>query len=177
MALTLRKSTKETIEQKYKKHFEEISSICKEKGWGDPHSYARGKEIYAAIALGHTVAEEYSGPDAFGLDGEEMEYKSTIDKNCKGSYTGISVKDTWPEQLNYLTKEKLGKYEHYYNRFKDGVLVESWMMPGAKVLELLTPKLKKSFEKLKSNKKQKADPRLSAQITWTEIKTYGTKVI
>ena len=43
--------------------------------------------------LKHKVAETYSGPDGIDCDGE-CEYKSTIDKNIKATYNGISVQDT-----------------------------------------------------------------------------------
>jgi len=163
-----------TPEQKYRKHYERMAQLCKENDWGDPFSYARSKEIYAAIALGHTVADTFSGGDAVNQNGDEVEYKSTIGKNCKGSYTGISVQTTWEEQKRYLFEEKLAKYpEHYYNRFSEGKLVESWMMSGTDVYNILLPKLEGKFSTVLSKK----DPRLSANITWSEIKQYGTKVI
>ena len=74
----------------------------------------------------------------------------------------------------WLVEEKLAKYpKHYYNRFKDGKLVESWEMSGQDVYNILTPKLKSKFATVLSKK----DPRLSANITWSEIKQYGRKVI
>lgn len=161
-------------EQEYKELYERMATLCAEQKWGDPFSYARSKEIYAAIALGHTVATTLSGADAINAAGQEVEYKSTIGKRCQGSYTGISVQSTWPEQVAYLKNEKLEKYpEHYYNRFSGGRLVESWKMSGAKVFELLTPKLKNKYGTVL----QKKDPRLGANITWKEIKKYGKQVI
>jgi len=163
-----------TPEQKYQNLYENIAQLCEEQGWGDPFSYARSKEINAAIVLGHTVAQTFSGADAFNQKGEPVEYKSTTSKNPKGAYTGISVQPTWKEQEAYLEKEKIAKYpEHYYNRFNKGKLVESWKMSGKTVFKLLKPKLRKKFDTVL----QKKDPRLSANITWTEIKKYGTKVI
>ena len=160
-------------QKEFYKTFKKLSQICEEMGWGDPHSYARGREIYAACALGHNVAKEYSGADAYDSDGKELEYKSTIAKNCKGAYTGISVKNTWEEQVKYLKEEKILKYTwHYYNRFENGQLVESWKMSGQKVYELLLPKIKKAFNK----DSKSADPRLAASITWGEIKKHGTKI-
>jgi len=83
------------------------------------------------------------------------------------------VQPTWEEQEKYLTDKKIGKYpEHFYNRFNGGKLVESWKMDGKTVLRLLTPKLRRKFDTVL----QKKDPRLSAEITWTEIKKHGTKV-
>lgn len=159
--------------QEYRKLYERMAQLCEEQGWGDPFSYARSKEIYAATVLGHTVADTFSGADAVNQDGDEVEYKSTIGKTCKGSYTGISVQETWQEQERYLFEEKLAKYpEHFYNRFEDGRLVESWKMSGIDVYDNLLPKLKKAYTTVLSKK----DPRLSANITWAEIKKYGTLV-
>ena len=72
-------------EQEYLHLFERMAQISEEQSWGDPFSYARSKEILAAIALGHQVATDYSGADAFNERGEEVEYKSTIGSNCRGS--------------------------------------------------------------------------------------------
>ena len=72
-----------------------------------------------------------------------------------------------------MEEEKIAKYpEHFYNRFSNGRLVESWKMDGKKVFEILKPKLRKKFDTVL----QKKDPRLSANVTWTEIKKYGKKV-
>jgi len=160
-------------EQEYCMMFERMAELCEEQGWGDPFSYARSKEIYAACVLGHQLADTYSGADAINEKGEGCEYKSTIGPRCQGTYTGISVQSTWPEQDRYLYEEKLAKYpEHYYNRFEEGRMVESWKMKGTDVYAVLQPKLKKKFPDVLKKK----DPRLSANITWTEIKKLGTPV-
>ena len=39
--------------------YEQMYKLCKDNKWGDPFSYARGKEIYMANKLGHTVAQHY----------------------------------------------------------------------------------------------------------------------
>jgi hypothetical protein len=162
-----------TPEQKYRNLYESMAQLCADQGWGDPFSYARSKEIYAATVLGHNVAQTFSGADAFNQQGDPVEYKSTINKNNKGSYTGISVQPTWEEQERYLREEKLAKYsEHYYNRFEDGKLAESWKMSGEDVFNLLLPKLKAKFPTVLTKK----DPRLSANITWKEIQDKGTPV-
>ena len=161
-------------EQRFHRLYEEMEQLCKQQGWGDPFSYARAKEIYAATVLGHRVAPTLSGADAFNQKGEPIEYKSTIGKNCKGSYTGISVQDTWDEQEKYLFNDKIAKYpEHYFNRFHEGRLVESWMMRGVDVFNTLLPKLKSKYPNVLTKK----DPRLSANITWTEIQAQGTRSI
>ena len=164
-----------TPEQRYKQLYEEMARLCEEQDWGDPFSYARSKEIYAACVLGHSVANTYSGEDAINkANNNECEYKSTIGPRCQGAYTGISVQDTWEEQDRYLLEEKIAKYpEHYYNRFEGGRMVESWMMSGIDVYNTLRPKLKKSYP----NVLDKKDPRLSATITWSEIQQHGIKVI
>jgi hypothetical protein len=163
-----------TPEQEYRDLFERMAQLCYEQGWGDPFSYARSKEIYAATVLGHRVAGTFSGADAIGPNGEEYEYKSTIDKRCKGSYTGISVQPTWEEQEDYLRNEKIGKYpKHYYNRFEGGKLVESWEMDAKDVLDTLLPKMKRNY----TNTLNKKDPRLSANVCWGEIEDKGRRVI
>tara|TARA_A100001515_G_C4425833_1_gene162004 strand:+ start:78 stop:227 length:150 start_codon:yes stop_codon:yes gene_type:complete len=35
-------------EQKYIELYKQMADLCKQNGWGDPFSYARSKEIYAA---------------------------------------------------------------------------------------------------------------------------------
>ena len=52
-------------EQRYQQLFENMYKLCEEQGWGDPFSYARSREIHMAGVLGHTVAEDYSGADAY----------------------------------------------------------------------------------------------------------------
>lgn len=153
-----------------------MGELCQQNNWGDPFSYARAKEIYAAGKLGHQVATTFSGADAIMPDGTEVEYKSTTQDKVKGSYTGISVHKTWEKQLKYLSEDKIKKYPfHFYNRFEVGELAETWMLEGDVVFDILVPKLESKYPKaLTSDKK---DPRLSANITTGEIKKYGTRVI
>tara|TARA_Y100001937_G_C7114750_1_gene329582 strand:+ start:719 stop:1222 length:504 start_codon:yes stop_codon:yes gene_type:complete len=163
-----------TPEQEYLYLYKRMAQLCKEQSWGDPFSYARSKEIYAAIKLGHTVAPTLSGADGYDSNGNPLEYKSTIAKYCKGSYTGISVQPTWELQDKYHREDKILPYhQHYYNRFENGELAESWMIPGKKVYDILTPKLRKKYPSVLKKK----DPRLSANITCREIKKHGTKII
>ncbi len=165
-----------TPEQKFQELYKEMWDLCQEKDWGDPFSYARAKEIYATCSLNHQMPGPtmYAGADGINEQGQPVEYKSTTGKNCQGSYTGISVQKDWREQEKYLVTEKLGKYpEHYYNRFEDGKLTESWKLSGKKVLDLLLPKLAKKFDTVSQQK----DPRLAATVTWKEIQKYGKQVI
>ena len=162
--------------EKYMSLFGEMASLCKGEDWGDPFSYARAKEIYATCALGHKMPgpNEYSGADAINRNGDGVEYKSTIGKTVKGSYTGISVQASWKKQVRYLREEKILKYpEHDFNRFDDGVLVESWKLTGQQVYDILLPKLQKKFSTVLTKK----DPRLSATVTTTEIEKLGVRVL
>jgi hypothetical protein len=160
--------------QKYIQLYSQMANLCEQEGWGDPFSYARSKEIYAACVLGHKVATDYSGADAINEKGEQVEYKSTIGDRIQGAYTGISVQPTWKEQVKYLLEEKIAKYpQHFYNRFQNGQLVESWSLTGRQVYDILLPKLKKKYPTVLTKK----DPRLSATVTATEIYAKGTKVI
>jgi len=163
-----------TEEEKFVLHFESMAKLAEENNWGDPHSYARSKEQIAAFMLGHTISATLSGADAINGRGEEVEYKSTNGKKVKGSYTGISVFIIWAAQVRYLREKKILPYaEHYFNRFESGRLVESWMMTGQQVYDILVPKLKKKFATVRTKK----DPRLSANITNKEILKYGVRVL
>ncbi|MBU98203.1 MAG: hypothetical protein CL429_03825 [Acidimicrobiaceae bacterium] len=164
----------ETPEQKYIRLYKEMSDLCEQQRWGDPFSYARSKEILAAIELGHTVADTFSGADAFRTAAkvEPLEYKSTTGKTCKGSYTGVSVQPTWEEQEAYLREKKLAPYDHFYNRFENGKLAESWEVPGQDVYNTLLPKMKAKYDTVLTKK----DPRLSAVMSWDEIQTFGKRV-
>jgi hypothetical protein len=166
-----------TPEENYRSLYKQLATLCEEQGWGDPFSYARSKEILAAIELGHTVASAFSGADAFDKRGTPCEYKSTITETCKGAYTGVSVQETWEEQEKYLAEKKIRPYQHFYNRFEGGQLVESWTISGKVVHGLLLPKFKKKFSTVFTKEPPLADPRLSATITNTEIKKYGKRII
>lgn len=163
-------------QEKYVELYKEMAILCEEQDWGDPFSYARSKEIYATCALGHTMPgpSDYSGADAINKHGRGVEYKSTIGPRVKGSYTGISVQPTWDEQVKYLRERKILPYdEHFFNRFQDGELVESWVLTGQQVYDILVPKLEKKFATVSSNK----DPRLSADVTNSDIKKFGKRVL
>ena len=165
-----------TAEQKFTELYKQMWDLCQENNWGDPFSYARAKEIYATCVLGHKMPGPniFAGADGINEKGQPVEYKSTTGKKCQGSYTGISVQKNWQQQEKYLVTEKIAKYpEHYYNRFEDGILAESWKMSGKKVLDILLPKLAKKFSTVKNQK----DPRLAATVTWSEIKEHGEQVI
>ena len=143
--------------------------ICGRNGWGDPFSYARSREIMMAIVMKQKIAETYSGADGYD-DSGAAEYKSTIQKNIQGTYNGISVQPTWLDQVQYLTDEKIGKYQHhYFARFADGAIAELWRLDCTDVLNILLPKLKKQYH---SPSKRK-DPRLGATVTKKEIYKYG----
>jgi len=172
----------QTPQDEFVNLFKKLGSLSEHNNWGDPFSYARSREIMASIKLGHDICGTYSGADAFTKCElkKPIEYKSTIGAKICGSYTGISVFPTWQEQYNYLETKKIGKYLHFYNRFSNHELVESWTVPKNKVLEILSKKLRKSFDEqgnIKASQMKKKDPRLSASMTYNEIVSNGVRVI
>jgi hypothetical protein len=164
-----------TTEQKFEAGWKLMMEACKEGDYGDPFSYARSREIFMAIKLGHKVAPTLSGADGFDSEGE-CEYKSTINDFIHATYNGISVFDTWEEQVHYLIKEKIKKYKnHYFARFTTDLsnpIAEVWRMNGDNVYKLLLPKLKKKY--LKENKGK--DPRLGASLSKKEIYEYAERI-
>tara|TARA_B100000287_G_scaffold136103_1_gene128046 strand:+ start:72 stop:593 length:522 start_codon:yes stop_codon:yes gene_type:complete len=163
-----------TPEQQYQQLFEQMYALCSEHNWGDPFSYARSREIHLAGLLGHTVADDYSGADAYDENDRPVEYKSTIGKKLTATYNGISVQDTWEKQVQYLQNEKIGKYHHhFFARYHLGKVVEVYRMTAHQVLNILVPNLKRQFEST-SNRK---DPRLGYTISNKLIKQHGVKVL
>lgn len=159
--------------EKYKSVYEELYRICQKNKWGDPFSYARSREIYLAIELGHQVSSTYSGADGIDKDGNEAEYKSTISLKIKGTYSGISKKENWDQQVQYLTNEKIGKYPyHYFARFDGPIITEIYKVEAKYILDFILPKIKKQF----FSKKIKADPRFVVTIEESFIKKYGIKI-
>ena len=162
-------------EQKFQKLFEEMYALCQENEWGDPFSYARSREIHMAGILGHRIADDYSGADAFDEDGG-AEYKSTIGKSINATYNGISVQDTWKEQERYLIEDKIGKYKnHYYARYEGGKIAEVWRLHCDDVLSIVLPKAKKQYSKKRNGNAK--DPRIGVTISKREINFYGEQVI
>ena len=161
-----------TPEQEFIQCFERMHELCKDNDWGDPFSYNRAKEIYTALFLNHQVSTKFSGADAYDSDGE-CEYKSTTTKSINGTYNGISVQDTWDEQVKYLKEEKIGKYKnHYFLRFHGPFVAEAYVMEGTKVLEIAIEKL---YARYHSTQKRK-DPRLGFSVTKSELEKYGRKI-
>ena len=166
--------TKMTPEQKYQELFEAMYQLCDQENWGDPFSYARSREIHLAGIIGHSVADDYSGADAFDENDNPVEYKSTIGKKLTATYNGISVQPTWHDQVKYLVEEKIGKYQHhFYARYHKGKVVEVWRLEAEDVLSILFPPLKKQFD----DKRVKKDPRLGYTISNKLIKQFGTQVL
>ena len=163
-----------TPEQQYQQLFEQMYQLCEDNEWGDPFSYARSREIHMAGVLGHTIADDYSGADAFDEDGG-AEYKSTIGKSINATYNGISVQDTWEEQERYLIEDKIGKYKnHYYARYENGKIVEVWKLDCDDVLAIILPKAKKQYPKKRAGNAK--DPRIGVTISKKEIQTVGVRV-
>ena len=157
---------------RFKELYEEMYSLC---GGIDPFSYARAREINMAATFGHTIADTYSGADAY--DGNiPLEYKSTIGKSINATYKGISVQDSWEEQKRYIIEDKIGKYPyHYYARFADGKVVEAWKLTGEKVLEILLPKIERQYPKKKNGNAK--DPRIGVTVSQKEIKENGERIM
>tara|TARA_A100001015_G_scaffold205131_1_gene229341 strand:- start:296 stop:805 length:510 start_codon:yes stop_codon:yes gene_type:complete len=165
-----------TDKERFSELYQEMYKICNKNNWGDPFSYARGKEIYMANKLGHFISSKFAGADAY--EDKEMkvpvEYKSTIQKNISATYNGISLQDTWEEQDKYLKEEKICKYKnHYFARFENGKIIEMYKMTGEKVYEYLMPRLKKLYEKEKKRK----DPRLGTNISKKYIVNNSIKLV
>lgn len=167
-----------TAEQKFRKLYEEMFDLCEENGWGDPFSYARSKEIHMAGLLGHKVSDTLSGADAYEQDGNPTEYKSTIGPRMIAAYNAISIQPTWKEQVDYLKKEKIAKYQnHYHARYDGGKVVEMYKLKGDDVLKLLLPKLKRAYDRMSNGQYGlKKDPRLGATLSMKEIRKHGKKV-
>ncbi len=143
---------------------------------GDPMSYARSREIHLSCLLGHTVADTYSGADAFEQDGTPVEYKSTIGSSISATYNGISVQPTWEDQEAYLIEHKIGCYpRHYYARYEGAKVAEVWVMDSDTVLSLLLPKARKQYA-TKRNGKAK-DPRIGVTLSAGEIRQHGRRLL
>lgn len=160
-------------EKEFSDLFERMYKICIDNNWGDPFSYARSREIHMSNALHHKVAETLSGADAIDRDGNEVEYKSTTGKKINATYNGITLQSTWEEQVKYLTEKKIGRYKHhYFTRYADGQIQETWRMDAKEVLNLALTKLKPMYD---SEKKRK-DPRLGFNITHKYIYKNATQI-
>ena len=168
-------NTTTTPELLYQALYEQLYNLCEDQGWGDPFSYARSREIHMAGILGHRIADDYSGADAFDEEGG-CEYKSTIGKHINATYNGISVQDTWEEQERYLIEDKIGKYtHHYYARYEGGKIAEVWRLHCLDVLKIALPKAKKQYPKKRAGNAK--DPRIGITISRREIYQYGVQVI
>ncbi len=163
-------------QQRYLDAFAALYEAAEEMNAGDPMSYARSREIHLACILGHSVADTYSGADAYEADGTPVEYKSTIGKNISATYNGISVQPTWEDQEAYLIEHKIGCYpRHYYARYEGAKVVEVWVMDSDTVLSLLLPKAEKQYS-TKRNGKAK-DPRIGVTISSSEIRKFGRRIV
>ena len=163
-------------QQKYLDAFAALYEAAEELKAGDPMSYARSREIHLACILGHTVADSYSGADAYEADGTPVEYKSTIGKVISATYNGISVQPTWEEQESYLIEHKIGCYpRHYYARYEGANVAEVWVLDSDTVLSLLLPKAERQYA-TKRNGKAK-DPRIGVTLSASEIREHGRRLI
>ena len=151
---------------------------------GYPTDPRKQREVFGCLHTGCEPNTEKSGPDCHYYENGvryPAERKSTTKPRPCGAYTGISNKQTWALQIPSLEKKILGMSRHYFDRFdsETGALLESWYLTGEKAYELLLPRVKDDFDRKKAAiaaGKTPADPRLSANINWGDIKKYGTKV-
>jgi len=154
-----------------------LYAICGRKNYGDPFASGRLREMILAEHLGHKICDTLHGADAYGADGYIREYKTTSDNNyLKGRYD-VSFYTTWKEQKEYLITKKLGscKY-HYFALFTyEQKLKQIWVMHGDKVMEILFPKIKKSWDSL-IKREYKKHPALYGTVTKSEIEKFGAKI-
>lgn len=165
-----------TAQQQYLDAFRALYEAADALNAGDPMSYARSREIHLACLLGHSVADSYSGADAYEQDGTPVEYKSTIGDHISATYNGISVQPTWEEQEAYLIEDKIGCYpRHYFARYDGANVAEVWVMDADTVLSLLLPKAQKQYPTKRNG--QAKDPRIGVTISAGEIRKHGTRIM
>jgi hypothetical protein len=163
-------------QQRYLDAFSALYAAAEEMNAGDPMSYARSREIHLACLLGHTVADTYSGADAFLPDGTPVEYKSTIGKAISATYNGISVQPTWEDQEAYLIDHKIGCYpQHFYARYEGATVAEVWVLDSDTVLSLLLPKAQKQYASKRNGKAK--DPRIGVTLSAGEIRKHGRRLV
>ena len=163
-------------QQRYLDAFAALYEAAEEMNAGDPMSYARSREIHLACLLGHTVADTYSGADAFLPDGTPVEYKSTIGKAISATYNGISVQPTWEDQEAYLIDHKIGCYpQHFYARYEGATVAEVWVLDSDTVLSLLLPKAQKQYASKRNGKAK--DPRIGVTLSAGEIRKHGRRLV
>ena len=163
-------------QQRYLDAYAALYEAAEEMNAGDPMSYARSREIHLACLLGHTVADTYSGADAFLPDGTPVEYKSTIGKAISATYNGISVQPTWEDQEAYLIDHKIGCYpQHFYARYEGATVAEVWVLDSDTVLSLLLPKAQKQYASKRNGKAK--DPRIVVTLSAGEVRKHGRRLI
>ena len=57
-------------QEEFSQLFERMYNLCNEHNWGDPFSYAWGREIHLANTLNHQISTTLSGADAIDEDGD-----------------------------------------------------------------------------------------------------------
>jgi hypothetical protein len=165
-------ATLTNAQQQYLQAFAALYEAADALNAGDPMSYARSREIHLACLLGHTVADSYSGADAYEEDGTPVEYKSTIGSSISATYNGISVQ---PTQEAYLIDHKIGCYpRHYYARYEGAQVAEVWVLDSDAVLSLLLPKARKQYASKRNGKAK--DPRIGVTLSASEIRQHGRQV-
>jgi len=169
-------ATTTTAQQQYLDAFAALYEAADALNAGDPMSYARSREIHLACLLGHTVADSYSGADAYEADGTPVEYKSTIGAAISATYNGISVQPTWEDQEAYLIDHKIGAYaRHYYARYEGAQVAEVWVLDADTVLSLLLPKAQRQYASKRNGNAK--DPRIGVTLSAGEIRRHGRRLV
>jgi hypothetical protein len=152
-----------------------LVDLFKSLNWGDPFASGRCREAILASFLGHNIAADLHGADAYDDNGDIFEYKTTtVSKGISGRYD-VSSQPTWEELVDYLREEKIANHTyHYYATFTPNMeIVSVYEMEGNTVLELILPKLHRKFIQEKTNLKV---PSLYATLSAKEIRTHGNKL-
>jgi len=178
--------TQNTAEGRFALLYKEIVRESLKNGWGNPFANDHAPEILMANALGHKIGKQKQGADALDENGEDVEYKKTSNQSVQGTYNGVSIHQTWKEQVEGrpatlgVRKRKGIRDKTLHAKFHFiGILLKDryeyeiiYRLSGEDVHNILLPKFEESY----NNKKNRADQRLGAILNEKEIKKYGTIV-
>lgn len=132
-----------TFEEEFAQLYDRMISICAANNQGNPFIGGRANEIHMANALGFKISPTLSGADAYDLNGDPVEFKSsTQDDRFHVSYGGVPLFDTWNEQHDYVEKKIKSTVAHYYGNYCNGKLQEIWKLDSDTVYTLLIDKYK-----------------------------------
>lgn len=152
-------------------------------GNADAFNYNRIGEFLTAIALDLDWNSGFNSSDAFDKKGNPIEFKSTTEKNIKGTYNGLSAHETKDEFIDYMHQKYPDNTRHIFTRKENGTAVEIWELNNKNVLDILIPKLLNLFypEGVYSVTSEKTgrprkDPRPGSAVCMKEIYKYGEQI-